>query len=278
MIDVGGLRLNVQQAGPEEGPLLIMLHGCPESSRAWRKLMRPLGERGFHVVAPDMPGYGESDIAEGIEAYSLDRLVTDVIGLADAFGAATFALVGHDWGGIVAWAVAARHPERVRRLVILNAPHADTMNREMRHHPAQMLRSWYVGFFQIPRLPEMLMSAFRFRALRRSLTQTARPGSIDPGDIAAYVAQWSRPGRLAAMLAYYRALRILRTPLGRITVPTLILWGMKDRFLGSHLASAASAMCDEARIVRFAQDTHWLHHENPRQVVVEIAGFVQDQT
>jgi pimeloyl-ACP methyl ester carboxylesterase len=277
MIAVGGISFSVQEAGPADGPLLILLHGFPESARAWRKILRPLGERGFHVLAPDMRGYGESDVPDGVDAYALDVLVTDVIGLADAFGAASFCLVGHDWGGIVAWAVAARHPERVRRLVILNAPHPDTMKTEMRTHPAQLLRSWYVGFFQIPGLPERLLAAFRYRALRRSLRRTSRPGSFDPGTIDAYVEEWKRPGRLTAMLAYYRALRIPREPLGRIRVPTLILWGMMDQFLGKHLAIAAAAMCDEGRIVRFAQDTHWVHHENPRQVVVEIAGFAQDE-
>ncbi|MEN2791279.1 alpha/beta hydrolase [Sphingomonas oligophenolica] len=265
----------MREAGPPDGPLLILLHGFPESSRAWRKILRPLGERGFHVIAPDMRGYGSSDVPEGIDAYCLDLLVADVIGLADASGAPTFTLAGHDWGGIVAWAVAARHSDRVHRLVILNAPHPDTMRQEMRRHPAQLLRSWYAGFFQIPRLPERLLSAFGYRALRRSLLQTSRPGSFDPGEIAAYVEEWARPGRLTAMVNYYRALRIPRAPLGRITVPTLILWGMKDRFLGAHLATAAAGMCDDARIVRFAQDTHWLQHENPRQVVVEIAGFAQ---
>jgi pimeloyl-ACP methyl ester carboxylesterase len=276
MIAVGGLSWGIQQAGPADGPLLILLHGFPESARAWRRIMRPLGERGFRVVAPDMRGYGDSDVPDGIEAYALDRLVADIIGLADALGVQSFALAGHDWGGIVAWAVAARHPERVRRLVILNAPHPDIMAGEMRRHPGQMLRSWYVGFFQFPRLPEKMLSAFGFRALRRSLLRTSRPGAFDAADIAAYVEQWAKPGRLTAMLNYYRALRLTRAPLGRISVPTLILWGMKDRFLGAHLAVASAAMCDDAKIVRFNEDTHWIHHEDSRRVAAQIAGFAQE--
>jgi epoxide hydrolase 4 len=273
MITVGEVRLNVREAGPADGPPLILLHGFPESSLAWRKVMRPLGERGFRVIAPDMRGYGDSDIPDGIDAYALDRLVGDVIGLADALGLPTFAIAGHDWGGIVAWAVAARHPDRVRRLVILNAPHADTVSAEMQRHPRQLVRSWYVAFFQIRGLPERVLTVFRFRALRRSLTHSSRPGTFERADITAYVAQWARPGRLTAMLNYYRALRISRPPLGRITVRTLILWGMRDSFLGAHLAEAAAGMCDDVRIVRFKDDTHWLHHEDPRQVVREIAVF-----
>lgn len=273
MIAVGGLSLEIQTAGPEDGPLLILLHGFPESSRAWRKVIGPLGERGLRVVAPDMRGYGASDAPQGIEAYRLDTLVADVVALADALGAETFALAGHDWGGIIAWAVAARHPDRVRRLVILNAPHADIVPAEMRRHPRQILRSWYAGFFQIPRLPEAMLSAFGFRALRRTLLRTSRPGAFDAADIAAYTAEWGRPGRLTAMLNYYRALRLPYVPLGRITVPVLILWGMKDRFLGAHLARASAALCDEVRIVRLNEDTHWIQHEDPRQVAVEIAAF-----
>ncbi|MDB5712515.1 MAG: alpha/beta hydrolase [Sphingomonas bacterium] len=265
--------MHLWEAGPADGIPLILLHGFPESSLAWRKVMRPLGERGFRVLAPDMRGCGRSDMPDGIEAYALDRLVEDVIGLADALGLPTFALAGHDWGGIVAWAVAARHPARVRRLTILNAPHADTVADQMRRHPRQLLRSWYVAFFQTPRVPEKMLSAFGFRALRRSLTQTSRPGAFELTDIAAYVEQWAGPGRLTAMLNYYRALRLHTGSLGRIVVPTQILWGMRDRFLGAHLADAAAAMCDDARVVRFRDDTHWLQHEVPRLIVREIAAF-----
>ncbi|MES2055585.1 MAG: alpha/beta hydrolase [Pseudomonadota bacterium] len=276
MISVGTLNMHVEAAGPADGPILILLHGFPESSRAWRKVMRPLADKGLRVVAPDLRGYGKSDAPHGLDSYRLDTLVADVIGLADALGAADFALVGHDWGGIIAWAVAARHPERIRRLVILNAPHGDTVKAELRAHPAQILRSLYVGFFQIPRLPEALLGAFRCRALRRTLTRSSRPLAFDAADLDAYVAGWSRPGRLTAMLNYYRALRLPRAPLGRIHVPALILWGMKDRFLGAHLADAAAAMCDDARIERFAEATHWIQHEEPRQVAARIAEFVQD--
>lgn len=271
MIGVGDLSFHLYEDGPRDGPLTILLHGFPESGRAWRKISRQLGERGHRVVAPDMRGYGGSDAPAGIAAYALDRLVGDVVGLADALGAETFTLVGHDWGGIIAWAVAARHPTRLRRLVILNAPHLDTVARALRRHPRQILRSLYVGFFQLPRLPEAMLGMFRFRALRRALSQTSRPGTFTAADLDGYVAEWMRPGRLTAMINYYRALRIPHAALGRITVPTLILWGMKDRFLGAHLADAGAAMCDDARIVRFADCTHWVQHEEPRRIVAEIA-------
>jgi pimeloyl-ACP methyl ester carboxylesterase len=275
MITVGALRFNIYEAGPPDGPLMILLHGFPESGRAWRKLMRPLGERGFRVVAPDMRGYGGTEGPEGVDFYALDTLAADIVGLADALNAPTFTLIGHDWGGIVGWAVAARYAERVRRLVILNAPHPDTMSEQMRRHPRQAFRSLYVSFFQLRYLPEAMLRAFAFRVLRRSLVRSSRPGAFSAPDLHAYVGEWSKPGRLTAMLNYYRALRLPRPPLGRVRVPTLILWGMKDRFLGAHLAPAAAAQCDKARIVRFHENTHWIQHEDPRRVVTEIAIFAK---
>lgn len=271
MISINDINLHLYEDGPADGPLTILLHGFPESGRAWRKIMRQLGERGHRVVAPDLRGYGSSDAPAALAAYALDTLVRDVVGLADALGAETFTLVGHDWGGIIAWAVAAWHPERLKRLVILNAPHLGTVASELRRHPRQILRSLYVGFFQLPRLPERLLASFTYRALRRALSRTSRPGTFTAAELDGYVAEWRRPGRLTAMINYYRALRIPHPPLGRITVPTLILWGMKDRFLGAHLADAAAAMCDDARIVRFAECTHWVQHEEPRRIVAEIA-------
>jgi pimeloyl-ACP methyl ester carboxylesterase len=270
-VAVGEIELHLREAGPPDGPLLILLHGFPESSRAWRKLMRPLAERGYHVAAPDLRGYGGSDVPEGIEQYRLDLLVADVIGLADALGAGTFVLAGHDWGGIIAWAVAARHPDRLKRLVILNAPHPDTMAAEMRRHPRQALRSFYVGLFQLPVAPELMLEAFGYRALRRSLTGTSRPGAFTAPELDDYAREWAAPGRLTAMLNYYRALRLPVAPLGRIIVPTLILWGMTDRFLGAHLATAAAAMCDDVRVVRFNEATHLIQHEEARRIVAELA-------
>ena len=270
-IPAGKIHLRCREAGSPDGPLLILLHGFPESGRAWGKLMGPFADNGFHVVAPDLRGYGGSDVPEGRENYRLDLLVADIVGLADSLGAAVFTLAGHDWGGIIAWAVAARHPDRLTRLVILNAPHPDTMASEMRRHPRQALRSLYVGLFQLPVGPELMLSAFAYRTLRRALSETSRPGAFSAIKLDEYVSEWSAPGRLTAMLNYYRALRLPAGPLGRIPVPTLILWGMQDRFLGAHLAMAAAGMCDDARLVRFDDATHWIHHEEVGRIVAELA-------
>lgn len=275
LVSVGSVRLAVTEDGPRNGPTILLLHGFPESARAWRQIAPVLAARGCRVVAPDLRGYGRSDAPPGVAPYAIDRLVGDIVGLIEAIGADDLVLTGHDWGGVIAWAVAARHPGRMRRLVILNAPHPDTMAVAMRRDPRQALRSAYVAFFQLPWLPERMLSASHHRMLRRSLVATSRPGTFGGGDLDAYEREWSAPGRLTAMLAYYRALRLRRSRLGRIAVPTTLLWGMRDRFLGPSLIEAAAERCDHVRMVRFEDATHWLHHEEPLRVADEIEREVR---
>ena len=203
---VGGVTLHMIEAGPEDGPLVILLHGFPEFWWGWRYQIAPLVEAGFRVLVPDQRGYNLSDKPQGRRAYDLDILAKDVIGLADAVGRTAFSLVGHDWGGLVAWWTASRYPERVAKLAILNAPHPAIAGTYMRRHPSQMVKSLYVGFFQIPRLPEAVLSADNHRSLKDALLRTSRPGTFSEQDIAGYEQAWSQPGALTAMLNWYRAL------------------------------------------------------------------------
>ena len=230
--DTGAVTLHVVEAGPVDGPALILLHGFPDSWSGWRRQIGPLAAAGYRVVVPDGRGYGTSDKPEGIDAYRVPRLAGDVVGLADALGIDRFRLVGHDWGGVVAWATAALHPGRVERLAVLNAPHPDTWARYALTHPTQALRSAYVGLFQLPHLPEALLGAGRCRALRRALLDSSRPGTFSEAELDRRVAAWSEPGALTAMLNWYRALRHRPSrPLPRIEAETLVLWGVEDRFL-----------------------------------------------
>ena len=259
--DVGGATLHVVEAGPADGPAVILLHGFPEFWWGWRHQIGPLAAAGFHVVVPDQRGYNTSDKPQGVEAYRASRLASDVVGLVDALGIGRFGLVGHDWGGVVAWEVAALHPGRVARLAILNAPHPDTLAGYAVRHPTQLLRSAYVGVFQLPRLPEALLAADAHRALRRSLVDSSRPGTFSTADLARYRAAWEQPGALTAMLNWYRALRLRgRWRLPRIEPETLVIWGVEDRFLEGGLAEAAAARCRSARIDR-RQATHWVQAE-----------------
>jgi pimeloyl-ACP methyl ester carboxylesterase len=272
---VNGLDLHVVEAGRPGNPLLVLLHGFPEFWWGWRHQITPLADAGYHVVVPDLRGYNLSSAPQEVAAYDLDTLTRDVLGLADAHGAALFDLVGHDWGAVISWSVAARHPDRVGRLVVLDGPHPSTLGRSALTHPMQVVRSAYAGLFQLPWIPEVALRAFGFAGLRASMQRTSRLGTFTDEDLDRYVAAWNHPGSLTAMLNYYRALRRrrLETP-ARIVPPTLVLWGEDDSFLGRHVAEQALARCDDGQLVVIEDATHWLHLEESEQVNAEILRFL----
>jgi pimeloyl-ACP methyl ester carboxylesterase len=272
---VNGVTLHCIEAGPEDGPLVVLLHGFPEFWWGWRHQIGPLSEAGFRVVAPDQRGYNLSDKPEGRRAYDLDALAADVIGLIDALGRETCCLVGHDWGGLVAWWTAARYPDRIARLVAVNAPHPDIAGPYLRSHPRQMLRSLYVGFFQIPRLPEAMLSARDYRALKDSLLRSSRRGTFSDADLEHYEGAWSQPGALTSMLNWYRALPLKtgRSSGDALAMPVLVIWGMRDGFLESGLAEASLTLCENGRVRWFEKATHWVHLEEADAVAAELIAF-----
>lgn len=274
---VNGTELYTVEAGPEDGPLVLLLHGFPDFSYGWRHQIGPLSAAGFRVVAPDGRGYGRSGKPDGIDAYRLRVLGDDVLGLADAYGRERVHLVGHDWGGIVAWWTAASHPDRVSRLAVANAPHPDVVWPFIRRNPGQLLRSTYVALFQLPRLPERLLAAGGHRALRAILRRTSWPGTFSDEDLALYADAWSRPGALSGMLSWYRALvRRPPRPAGRVAAPTRIFWGRRDPALAAGLAEASLALCDDGRIIWFDDATHWAVQEEHRAVSADLIGFLRD--
>ena len=269
------VRLHSTTAGPDDGPLVILLHGFPEYSASWRRQVGPLADAGFRVLVPDQRGYNLSDKPPRIADYRIDRLAEDILRLADDAGRSRFSVVGHDWGGIVAWWLALTHPDRIERLSILNAPHPATLRSHMMRHPGQMLKSWYVGFFQLPGLPERLMRANGFHMAERSLLATSRPGTFSRDDLAGYRRAWQQPGATTGMINWYRALR-LRPPLptARVRAPTLIVWGDRDAFLDRSLAEDAAALCDTVQVKHLTQASHWVQHEEPEAVNRLLADFL----
>ncbi|MCJ2013829.1 alpha/beta fold hydrolase [Methylobacterium sp. J-076] len=277
-VDLGAVSLHVAEAGPADGPVVMLLHGFPESWAGWRRQIGPLAKAGWRVIVPDQRGYGRSDRPEGIAAYHLDRLAGDVVALVTACGVTRFHLVGHDWGGLVAWWTASLHPDRIARLAILNAPHPGIVGGYMRRHPGQWLRSYYVAAFQIPGLPERLLVADDARALRRALATTSRPGTFSGAELAAYAADWTAPGAMMAMLAWYRALvRLPRRDPPRVRMPTLVLWGARDHALQPGLAEASLRLCDDGRIHWFPEATHWLQHEEAGAVGDALNAFFRGE-
>ena len=267
--------LHVAEAGPPAGQPVLLLHGFPEFWWGWRHQIGPLAAAGFRVIAPDLRGYNQSDKPTDLDSYRLDRLGSDVVALADALGHERVHLAGHDWGGIVACWVAARHPERVIRLAILNAPHPDAVWPTIRRDPVQLLRSFYVGLFQPPAIPEAFLRANDYAALARALTATSRPGTFGEGELDRYRESWRQPGALTAMLNWYRAL-VRRRPerTGRVRAPTLVLWGVRDHALGPTVASESVSFCDRGLVQRFETATHWLQHEEPEAVNAALLAFL----
>lgn len=269
MIATNGILLHATRSGPADGPPVILLHGFPETGSCWRHQHGALAQAGYRVTVPDLRGYGLSDKPRGIASYALDVLAADVLGLIDQTGRPGAALVGHDWGGIVAWWVALRHPERVERLAVLNAPHPVAFRRFLWTHPGQLFRSWYVFSFQLPRLPEAHLRRHNWRALAHALRATSRPGTFAAADLDGYRQSWSEPGAITAMIHWYRA--ALRRPPAppadpRVRVPTLLIWGAQDRFLSRGLAEASRALCTDGHLEVIVEATHWVQHEESGRV------------
>jgi epoxide hydrolase 4 len=265
--EVNGVRLHYVEAG--SGPVVLLLHGFPEFWYSWRHQIPALAEAGYHVVAPDMRGYNLSAKPAAWRAYDADTLANDIAGLVHHLGVERVYLVGHDWGAAVAYYTAMRHPELLERLAILNVPHPERMLSGLRTL-RQLRKSWYMFFFQIPRLPEWLMTRDGF-ALGRRLLRSDSPGAFSDAALERYARAWSQPGGLTGMVNYYRA-ALRRSPraamaeLVPIQAETLVIWGMRDRHLGSELAEPLPRWVPNVRVERVPDATHWVQHDAPERV------------
>lgn len=275
---VNGVRLHYVEYG--KGPLIVLLHGFPEYWYAWRYQLPALAEAGYRVVAPDLRGYNLSDKPRGANQYRLELLAGDVKGLIEALGATSATVIGHDWGGVIAWFLAMHAPRMVRHLIILNAPHPQRYLDELRTL-AQLLRSWYVLFFQLPWLPELCIRAFGHAGLRHRLShEPVQANAFDPGTINAYCQALAQPGALTAAINYYRAglrtwLGGLRQSMRPIDVPTLVIWGEQDRYLTPRLLEGLDAWVTDLTVERMADASHWVQAEVPEQVNGLILQFLR---
>ena len=269
LILTNGMTLHVVQAGPETGPLVILLHGFPEFWYGWRHQIDALAAAGLRVWIPDQRGYNLSEKPQGVAAYQLATLGQDVLGLIDAAGERQAAIVGHDWGAMVAWWLGMTAPERVSRLAILNVPHPIVFERTLRHDFSQLRRSWYVYAFQIPRLPERRIARDNWSLGIRSLKATGLPTTFTEDDFTHYRAAWAQPGAMTAMINWYRAIARHRPhypPSTRVTVPTLLIWGTLDIALASTMARPSIEQCDQGRLVLFDDASHWVQHDKAEAV------------
>ncbi len=271
---INGIRMHYAVAG--SGPPVVMLHGFPEFWYGWHKQIPALAER-YTVIVPDQRGYGETD--KPTWGYEVDVLVQDIIGLIEASGHQRARIVGHDWGGAVAWALAIKFPQRVERLAILNAPHPAIFPAALKTNPRQAMRSMYMGFFQLPWLPEALLSANDYALYAQSLRRSAAtPTAFSDEEIERYKDAISTPGALTGALNWYRAARrsggLLRGTGLQVTVPTLLMWGERDSFLGKELIDGTERFVPDLRVLRMPTCSHWLHHEAPEAVNQALVDFL----
>lgn len=271
-----GVHLHAVVSGPETGPLVVLLHGFPEFWHSWRRQIPVLAEAGFRVVAPDQRGYNLSDKPSGIHAYRLDALTADVAAILDWAGRERAVVVGHDWGGAVAWRFAMDYPHRVERLVVMNAPHPVAFARELRRWP-QRRRSWYMFYFQIPWLPQTLFSLSPMGTARLFFRKAAyRKNAFSDEDLRAFATALAQPGAMRAMIHWYRA--AFRYPPAQrvrpIEAPALLIWGVQDIALGVELTRGLEKWVPNLT-VRYIQDCgHWVQNEATDEVNAALLAFL----
>jgi pimeloyl-ACP methyl ester carboxylesterase len=286
-VDVNGVRLHYVVAG--EGPLMIFLHGFPEFWYQWKPQLAEFS-RDHRVVALDMRGYNLSAKPDGTEPYEIHHLVEDVSALAKKLGARKFVLVGHDWGGVVAWAFALYHPDELEKLVVINAPHPSVFDRELKENPAQQLASRYMIAVRDPAAVNNLVVNNYDPLSKLFLADGLRDGRLTDEDRDAYLKAWSQPGALESALNYYRAAHVgppdpathaaangnytpdLRSTV--VKVPTLLIWGMQDRYILAGNLSGIGAYVPDLTVKLVPDASHWISHEKPGQVNGFIREFV----
>jgi pimeloyl-ACP methyl ester carboxylesterase len=261
-----GLTFDVREGGPESGEPVILLHGFPQDSSTWTAVEPLLHEAGLHTFALDQRGYSAAARPSGRRAYTVTELVDDVLALLDAAGLASAHIVGHDWGGFLAWVLAGQHPDRVRSLTVISTPHPRALVRALRSSD-QALKSWYIGLFQLPWLPERLLT----RSLGASLYRSGLPKP----EVSDTVRRMREPGALTAALNWYRALPLShRTRYRRSPVPTTYVWGRRDFALGRAAAQATAEFCISGYRFVDLDAAHWLPSTHPTEVAEAITHRV----
>lgn len=283
----GGLRMRVALAGG--GPLMVMLHGFPECWYSWRHQLRAFAPY-FTCAAPEMRGYGETDAPAGVANYAIAKLVGDLAGLIQALGEKRAIVVGHDWGGAVAWASALMRPELVERLIVMNCPHPALFRRHLTSNLRQLARSWYIFFFQLPLLPEAALRAGDFALLRRLMLLSAvNKAAFSDDDLDHFCAALAgRRYSATAAINYYRALiggGLLRGRAagarelleGKIAAPTLLIWGEQDMALGKELTYGMEELFSGPFSLKYIADSgHWVQQERPELVNQYMREFLAD--
>ena len=282
-----GVTLNVALAGPPDGPPVILLHGFPESHRTWRGVAALLDDR-FRLIMPDQRGFGASDAPQEVEAYKTDTLIDDVFALSDALGLESFALVGHDWGGAIAWPAALRRDPRLTRLAIINAPHPMIFQKSLIEDSEQRAASQYINMLR-SRAAETAIRAMGWDAFfDKVIGDNVGESKVLEAERQQYIAEWSQRGTLTAMLNWYRASKVVVPPpsinvpvpdwvlgaFAKVKVPTLVVWGMRDSALLPMQLEGLDRLVEDLSIVRIADAGHFAPWETPEPVADALRGFL----
>jgi pimeloyl-ACP methyl ester carboxylesterase len=283
-----GISMNVAEAGSPGGAPVILLHGFPESHRTWARLAPLLGDQ-FRLVMPDLRGFGDSDRPQEVEAYATDTLLADLFALAGALEIDRFALVGHDWGGAIAWAAALRGDPRIERLAIVNSPHPWIFQKSLIEDAAQRAASQYMNAFRTPGMEAAVAAMGVDRFFDKSFAGHVDLASIDPAYRAQSIAEWSRPGALTAMFNWYRASHMVVPPPGvtvpvpdwvlrlapRIRIPVRIIWGLDDKALLPVQLDGIGEVGDDVEVVPLKGVGHFAPWQAPRQVAAALRPFLE---
>jgi epoxide hydrolase 4 len=280
-VDSGGVRIHVVETGPEDGTPVLFVHGFPEFWWSWRHQLEACAEAGYRAVAMDLRGFGESDRPDDVAAYALANSLADVTAVIDSVGGHA-ALVSHDWGGALGWVYGALVPDKVERLVVMNAPHPNAY-ADLGHHLPQLQASWYMFFFQFEGVAEEVLARNGHELLRAWFYDTATV-KLSEEEIARYLELFSRPGALTAGLNWYRAnvppesyLSEQRLELPPITCPAMLLWGLDDAYLTFELGRRAGTFCAGPFALHSLPDTgHWIQQERPDEVNELLLGFLEE--
>ena len=264
-LELGDVTLHGVERGA--GKRVIFLHGFPEHSYSWRHQMGPVAEAGFRAIAPDLRGYNLSSRPKGLRAYAADKVAADIVTLIERTGEGPVTLVGHDWGGVIAYQVAMQAPEKLERLILLNAPHLVSYKRALRR-PDQFKKSWYAYLFQLPFVPERYTRANDFAVLRRVFQNaTVTPNAVSAEDVETYINAFRPRGALTAAMNYYRAMLWMRSPkLCRIDVPTTVIYGVEDKFLNAEVVVPDARWVSNLTVHRVEKAGHFIQYDRPAQV------------
>lgn len=282
-----GVTLNVALAGDPKNPQVILLHGFPESHRTWRELVPRLDDR-FFLVMPDQRGFAGSDLPQDVDDYRTDLLVDDIFALADALGIERFALVGHDWGGAIAWAIAIRGDPRLTRLGIVNSPHPVIFQKSLIEDQEQRLASQYMTAFRTPGLEKVVEANGFDWFFDRTFSPHVDVSIISDEERRQYIADWSQPGAFSAMLNWYRASKVIVPPPGvtvplpdwllrafpKVKVPTLVVWGLKDKALLPVQLDGLETLIDDVTVVRLPDAGHFAPWEAGDEVAGALGPFL----